>query len=54
MSGFFDKLSISSGIELELRPFRIKGFFYISSHFISSLFDIEFRVIYDLFWKLKS
>jgi hypothetical protein len=27
-SGFFDKLSISSAIELELGPSRIKGFFY--------------------------
>jgi hypothetical protein len=27
-SGFFDKLSNSSGIELELEPSRIKGFFY--------------------------
>jgi hypothetical protein len=39
-SGFFDKLSISSGIQLELRPSRIKGFFI----FISSHLDIEFRV----------
>jgi hypothetical protein len=44
-SGFFDKLSISSVIELELGPSRIKGFFYyISSHFISLHLDIEFRV----------
>jgi hypothetical protein len=28
-SGFFDKLSISSGIELELGPSRIKGFFLL-------------------------
>jgi hypothetical protein len=27
-SGFFDRFSISSGIELELGPSRIKGFFY--------------------------
>jgi hypothetical protein len=26
-SGFFDKLSINSGIELELGPSRIRGFF---------------------------
>jgi ABC-type microcin C transport system permease subunit YejB len=44
-SGFFDKLSISSVIELELGPSRIKGFFYyISLHFISLHLDIEFRV----------
>jgi hypothetical protein len=29
--GFFDKLSISYGIELELGPSRIKGFFFIFS-----------------------
>jgi hypothetical protein len=28
-SGFFDELSISSGIELELGPSRIKGFFIV-------------------------
>jgi hypothetical protein len=33
-SGFFDKLSISSGIELELGPSRIKGFFLL--YFITS------------------
>jgi hypothetical protein len=43
-SGFFDKLSISSEIELTLGPSRIKGFFNISSHFISSHLDIEFRL----------
>jgi hypothetical protein len=44
-SGFFDKLSISFGIELELGPSRIKGFFYyISSHIISLHLDIEFGV----------
>jgi hypothetical protein len=44
--GFFDKISIISGIELELGPSRIKGFFFIiSSHyFISSHLDIEFRL----------
>jgi hypothetical protein len=45
LSGFFDKLSISSGFELALGPSRIKGFFLnISSHFISSHLDIEFSV----------
>jgi hypothetical protein len=39
-----------AGIELELGPSRIKGFFYISSHFISLHLDIEFRV--NIFWKL--
>jgi hypothetical protein len=39
-SVFFYKLSISSGIELELGTSRIKGFFY----YISSHLEIEFRV----------
>jgi hypothetical protein len=33
-SGFFDKLSISSVIELELEPSRIKGFFIILHHIL--------------------
>jgi hypothetical protein len=33
-SGFFDKLSISSAIELQLGPSRIKGFFYFLRHFV--------------------
>jgi hypothetical protein len=33
-SGFFDRFSISSGIELELGPSRIKGFFYCDLHSI--------------------
>jgi hypothetical protein len=34
MSGFFDKLSINSGIELELGPSRIKDFFDFLRHFV--------------------
>jgi hypothetical protein len=33
-SGFFDKLSISSGIELELGPSRIKCFFFSNKKYI--------------------
>jgi hypothetical protein len=33
-SGFFDKLSISSGIEVELGQSRIKRFFYFLRHFV--------------------
>jgi hypothetical protein len=45
-SGFFDKLSISSGIELELGPSRIKGFFYCVFFFWLSHrhFSTEFNI----------
>jgi hypothetical protein len=33
-SGFFEKLSISSGIEPELGPSRIQGFFDFLRHFV--------------------
>jgi hypothetical protein len=46
-SGFCDKMSISSGIELELGPYRIKGFFIIF-FFFSLLhrrhFSTEFNI----------
>jgi hypothetical protein len=45
-SGFFDKLSNSSGIELELEPYRIKGFFIIFFFFSLSYshFSTEFNI----------
>jgi hypothetical protein len=51
-SGFFDKLSISSGIEVELGPSRIKGFFYcvfsFGSHTAISQPNSIFKPILDL------
>jgi hypothetical protein len=45
-SGFCDKMSISSGIELELGPYRIKGFFIIFFFFSLSHrhFSTEFNI----------
>jgi hypothetical protein len=41
-SEFFDNLSISSGIKLELGPSRIKGFFSLShSHFSTELRSLK-------------
>jgi hypothetical protein len=51
-SGFFDKLSISSGIELELRPSRIEGFFIVffsfGSHTAISQPNSTYKPILDL------
>jgi hypothetical protein len=45
-SGFFDKLSISSGIELELGPSHIKDYFNFSS--IPELID-NFKIMSTIF-----
>jgi hypothetical protein len=45
--GFFDKLSISSGIEVELGPSRIKGFFYFLRHLVFFALIYFFYFFYD-------